>query len=130
MASNSARLRRQSQQRRLDSVRDGIVTERLQEDFRTDARRRADILESGTPEERAALFAEYRAEHEERTTRRQAELVDMELDRIEERAKSDFFLALSLETGVAWSSGELPPGVVYTRRELWPLFPDAPEKWG
>lgn len=125
----------QEQRRRLSASRrqavsDSVSAERARREIRLDARRRADILESGTPEELAALRAEYEEERQARLLRVATERLDAELDQIDERARDDFYLALELETGRKWSPGDPPPSVVYTRRELWCLLPADQEKWG
>lgn len=94
---------RGAQERRQQAIRERQLEERHRAE--SDALRRANIVESGTPEERAALRQEY-ADQAARGRR----LV------LEARAeRGNFLAALELETDlqIRWTSGEAPASVVW-----------------
>lgn len=115
---NTERLRRAGAERSRQAVSAKLVAERYRAE--SDALRRANIVESGTPEERAALRAEESAEFEAGRQRVLAEIEErkLALRRAELQVQADagdFIAALTLATDlrVTWTSGEAPASVVW-----------------
>lgn len=115
---NTERLRLAGAERSRLAVSAKLVEDRYRAE--SQALRRAQVIESGSAEERAALRAEERAEHMEGVRRARAELEQRKLaDRrklLQAKADAgDFLAALTLETEcrIEWTAAEAPASVVW-----------------
>ena len=101
--SHQDRLRQAGRERSRADISGRLAEQRWR--GQSEALRRANVLESGTDEERAALRAEY-----VRQAQRGPRL------KLEWEAEHGNFLArLELATGAKWTSGEAPDDVVWSR---------------